>query len=424
MTVLAPTGAGAQDAEKPPAEAPVDEAPAEQPAEPPRDEGQEDVQEEPSEQRDADPDVEDAEDDDEWITSDVGAGQEEEGEDAAEDVDEVIVEYGESEDAEDKVTDAEGKEIGEVAVPVVSKAVEVQDPDKLEPGADKETGVQGQVVSRRPKKVLPDAPVLAKGDDGKLRSTLTDDRGRYRLYLPPGKYTLRSYYDLYHGARWDDIQVTRGAFKRINFILDPISEEDAGVEELEVIYLADTSSEAAQLNIRKETVGVQDAISAEEIKRAGDSTATSAVKRVVGVTIDEDDRIIVRGLADRYNLILLNGVAVPGVDPDVPSVKLDIFPTDIVSNLSVVKVPRPDLNGAFAGGLLMIDTNYYPRDLQIKVGGSVGFNSLSTFREMPTYAGVRRDWIGFDDGTRALPDAVGNDRLDVGRAGSGSRYQT
>ncbi|MGB5268419.1 MAG: carboxypeptidase regulatory-like domain-containing protein, partial [Polyangiales bacterium] len=341
----------------------------------------------------------------EWITPDVGAAEEEEEEDAIGDVDEVVIEYAPSLDMEeDSVKDAEGKEIEEASTPVVSKSVEVQDPDALEPGADKETGVQGQVVSRKPKKVLPDAPVLAKGKaDGKLRSTITDERGRYRLYLPPGKYTLRSYYDLYHGARWDDIAVTRGKFSRVNFILDPISEKDAGVEEQEVVYRADTSSEAAQLNIRKETVGVQDAISAEEIKRAGDSTAKGAVTRVVGVTIDEDDRIIVRGLADRYNLILLNGVPVPGVDPDVPSIRLDIFPTDIVSNLAVVKVPRPDLMGSFAGGLLLIDTNKYPRDLTIKVGASVGVNSLSTFQQMPTYQGGRRDWIGFDDGTRALP---------------------
>ena len=186
-------------------------------------------------------------------------------EDAIGDVDEVVIEYAPSPDMEeDSVTDAEGKEIEETPTPVVSKAVEVQDPNALEPGADKETGVQGQVVSRRPKKVLPDAPVLAKGKaDGKLRSTITDERGRYRLYLPPGKYTLRSYYDLYHGARWDDIAVTRGKFSRVNFVLDPISEKDAGVEEQEVAYIADTTSEAAQLNIRKEAVGVQDAISAK-----------------------------------------------------------------------------------------------------------------------------------------------------------------
>ncbi len=398
-TAFVPLGAGAQEPEKPP----VDKQEERQEE---RHEKREALREQAEEEQPKDIETKDASGK-EWITPDVAAAEEEEKENEVGDVDEVIIEYGATTDMEqeDKVTDAEGKEIEDIATPVVSKAVKIQDPDKLEPGADKETGVQGQVVSRRPKKVLPDAPVLAKGeDDGSLRSTLTDDRGRYRLYLPPGKYTLRSYYDLYHGARWDNILVTRGAFKRVNFVLDPISEDDAGVEEQEVVYQADTSSEAAQLNIRKETVGVQDAISAEEIKRAGDSTAEGAVKRVVGVTIDENGRIIVRGLADRYNNILLNGLPVPGVDPDVPSVRLDIFPTAIVSNLSVVKVPRPDLIGSFAGGLLLIDTNRYPRDLTIKVGGSVGVNSLSTFQQMPTYQGGRRDWIGFDDGSRTLPE--------------------
>jgi hypothetical protein len=444
MTALAPMGAVAQKPDEPPSEPapPAKESPDDKPAEEPPTEkppaqeappeappaqeppGERPPSEEDEEQEAPKEIVTEDKEGEEWITPDVGAAEEEREEDAIGDVDEVIIEYGPSPDAqEDKVTDTKGKEIEEA--PVVSKAVEVQDPDLLEPGADKETGVQGQVVSRKPKKVLPDAPVLAKGiDDGKLRSTLTDDRGRYRLFLPPGQYTLRSYYDLYHGARWDNVIVTRGQLRRINFILDPITEEDAGVEEQEVVYLADTSSEAAQLNIRKETVGVQDAISSEEIKRAGDSTAKSAVKRVVGVTIDEDDRIIVRGLADRYNQILLNGVPVPGVDPDVPSVRLDIFPTDIVSNLAVVKVPRPDLPGAFAGGLLMIDTTKYPRELDIKASGSLGFNSLSTFQDMPTYRGGKRDWIGFDDGTRALPASLGGQRLDVGRAGDGSRYQT
>lgn len=441
MSVLAAGVAGAQTSDTPPPNAPpAEQAPEDErpekpdepstpdqpaPEAPPesrreeREEKRERLKEEPAPEGKV---VQD-EEGEEWITPDVAAQQEEQEEDQTGDVDQVIIEYGETKET-DKLKDAQGKELEETPIPVVSKSVEVQDPDKLEPGADKETGVQGQVVSRRPKKVLPDAPVLAKGDDGKLRSTLTDDRGRYRLYLPPGKYTLRSYYDLYHGARWDDVQVKRGAFKRINFILDPITEEDAGVEEIEVVYLADTSSEAAQLNIRKETVGVQDAISAEEIKRAGDSTAKGAVKRVVGVTIDEDDRLIIRGLGGRYNQILVNDMPVPGVDPDVPSVRLDIFPTDIVSNINVVKVPRPNLIGAFAGGLLMIDTTQYPRDLQIKAGASLGFNSLSTFKQMPTYNGGSRDWLGFDDGTRKLPSAVGSDRLDVSRPGSGGRYLT
>jgi len=167
---------GAQEREAPPSEEKKEEPPAE---------------EAPSEEK-KDEIVTEGVDGEDWITPDVGAAEEEAEEDAIGDVDEVVIEYGASPDMkEDSVKDAEGKEIEESAGPVVSKTVEVQDPSKLEQGADKETGVQGQVVSGKPKKVLPDAPVLAKGkDDGKLRSTITDERGRYRLYLPPGKYTL------------------------------------------------------------------------------------------------------------------------------------------------------------------------------------------------------------------------------------------
>jgi hypothetical protein len=403
--------------------APAEAVPAEEEA-PPAEDGPAEGEAPPSEKGPPEEIIGGDEDGKEWITPDVAgaeieAEQDESG-DVDQPVDEVVIEYDETGEA-DKVTDSAGKEIEDIPVPVVSKAVRVQDPDQLEPGADKETGVQGQVVSRRPKKVLPDAPVLAKGKaDGRLRSTLTDDRGRYRLYLPPGRYTLRSYYDLYHGARWDNILVTRGAFKRVNFVLDPISEKDAGVEEQEVIYLADTTSEAAQLALRKEAVGVADAISSEEISRAGDSTAQGAVKRVVGVTV-EGGRVIIRGLSGRYNRILVNGIPVPGVDPDIPSVKLDIFPTDIVSSLSVVKTPRPDLPGNFAGGLLLIETSSYPQELSIKAGVSFGVNSISSFRQMPTYQGGKRDWVGYDDGTRGLPGLLGNQRL---RIASGGRYRT
>ncbi|MGB8328734.1 MAG: carboxypeptidase regulatory-like domain-containing protein, partial [Polyangiales bacterium] len=428
MGLSIPAGATAQEPgrDAPPAEAPAKEAPAEKPPaketpaekppaketpaeKPPAKEAPKPNAPEKNEEGIITRDVRGGE----WITPDVGAAEEEQEEGSAEDVDEVIIEYAPSPDMErDLVKDAEGTKIEEAPAPSVSKSVDVQDPDKLEPGADRETGVQGQVVSRKPKKVLPDAPVLAKGDeDGKLRSTITDERGRYRLYLPPGNYTLRSYYDLYHGARWDDIEVKRGKFKRVNFILDPITEKDAGVEEQEVVYLADTSSENAQLNIRKEAVSVQDAISSEEIKRAGDSTAQGAVKRVVGVTIDDDGRVIIRGLGGNYNRILLNGIPVPGVDPNVPSVNLDIFPTDVVSNLAVVKTPRPDLPGNFAGGLLLIETSSYPRDFMLKAGAAIGANTLSTFQQMPTNQGGRLDFLGYDNGARALPPALGSQRL-------------
>ena len=174
MSVLAPGGAGAQAPDKRPADAPpVEKAPPEppaadqpptkpapsekpaaaqeRPAEPPsetsREEDEKTRKREREEKREGEREAppEDKVSKDvvgkDWITPDVGAQEEEEEENEAEDVDQVIIEYAPSPDMEgkDKVTDAEGKEIEEIPVPVVSKAVEVQDPNNLEPGADKET---------------------------------------------------------------------------------------------------------------------------------------------------------------------------------------------------------------------------------------------------------------------------------------------
>ena len=396
------------------------EPPAAEQEIPPDDEDAEDDDVEDEEVEEPEGEVEDDEELDDEESAREEADQEELEEDQAGDVDEVVIEYGETPE-EDEIDGA-----APIPMPrLTGPRAELQDENKLEPGADKDTGVQGRVVSRSPKKVLPDAPVTAKGErDGKVRTTLTDERGRYRLFLPPGQYTLRSFYDLYHGARWDDVQVQRGKFKRVNFVLDPITAEDAGVEEMEVPYLADTTSEAAQLNIRREAVAVQDAISAEEISRAGDGTAEEAASRVVGVTIDDGGRIIVRGLSGKYNRILLNDVPVPGVDPDVPAIKLNRFPTDIISNLAVVKTARPDLPGSFAGGLVRIQTENYPREFELKIGVSFGVNSISSFRQMPTYEGGNIDWLGFDDGTRDIPATLGGDKLDVARIGQDGRFQS
>ena len=339
--------------------------------------------------------------------------------DTDEDIDEVVIEYGEEPEPEPEAPPA-------VAPEVTGPKATVQVPGEapvLEPGADEQTGVEGRVVSRRPKKALADAPVTATGADGKTRSALTDRRGRYKLFLPPGKYTLRSFYDLFHGAEWRDIAVKRGKFRKINFVLDPITEEDAGVEEQEVVYMAETATEAAQLNIRKEAVNIQDSISKEEISRTGEGTATGAVKRVVGVTVDEDGRVIIRGLGNRYNRILINNVEIPGVDPDIPSIKTDIFPSEILSNLGVVKTPRADLPGNFAGGLLLVETANYPREFKLKASVSLGYNSMSTFRQRPDYQGGNLDWLAFDDGTRAIPGEIGKNKLVITEDGEYNNFQ-
>ena len=151
---------------------------------------------------------------------------------------------------------------------------------------------------------------------------------------------------------------------------------------------------------------MQDAVSAQEISRSPDSSAGDAVKRVVSATVVGGRYVFVRGLGGRYSTTLLNGVVLPSPDPDSSAVPLDLFPAALVANLTVVKSYTPDLPGAFAGGDLVIQTNSYPTDFELKVKMSGAFDTESTLRDRPTYAGGSTDWLSFEDGTRALPSSV------------------
>src|SRR5690606_5585661 len=124
----------------------------------------------------------------------------------------------------------------------------------------------------------------------------------------------------------------------------------------------------------------------------------------------------IRGLGGRYTLVLLNGVQLPSTDPDVPSVDLDLFPTSVIENLHITKAFQPDLPGNFAGGALDIRTVRFPREFTFEIGASAGANTLTTARETYGYRGGDLDWLGFDDGTRALPRGL-NDRVSVTRTG-------
>jgi hypothetical protein len=58
-------------------------------------------------------------------------------------------------------------------------------------------------------------------------------------------------------------------------------------------------------------------------------------------------------LGDRYSKTTLNGMAIPGLDPDVNAVQIDIFPTAVLENVAVYKTFTPDLYGDFTGDWLI-----------------------------------------------------------------------
>lgn len=178
------------------------------------------------------------------------------------------------------------------------------------------------------------------------------------------------------------------------------AEQEQEVERIEVSgrLMSSAASAAAE---RREQPYVAELLGMEQISRAGDSNAATALRRVTGLTLVKDKFIYVRGLGERYSSTLLNGAMVPSPDPTRNVIPLDMFPAGIIESLVVQKAYSPELPAAFGGGSVNIRTASIPLQRSFNVSVGTGFSSLNS-DDAYTYNGGGDDWKGSDDGTRAL----------------------
>ena len=229
----------------------------------------------------------------------------------------------------------------------------------------------------------------------------SDLDGNYTLSLEEGVYTLEFSYLGYTTLTVTDVKVVAGNDTELHV---KITEDSQVLDEIVVTATQVRNTETALLAIQRKATGLLDGISTQAIKRSGDSDVGSAIKRVTGVSVENGKHVIIRGLGDRYSKTILNGMSVPGLDPDRNSVQLDIFPTNLVDNIIVYKSFSPELPGDFTGGMVNIITKDFPdsKIFSASVGGS--YNPDMHFNNnFITYQGGSRDFLGYDDGTRALP---------------------
>ncbi len=242
---------------------------------------------------------------------------------------------------------------------------------------------------------------------GTGNGTVTDLDGTYQLKIEPGTYSLEFSYVGFATQTITDIVVTANNTVNIDVLLAEESETiDLGVT---VVAQASRSTNVALLNIQKKSPVVLDGISAAQITQSGDNDVASAVRRVTGVTVEGGKYVYVRGLGDRYSKTTLNGAEIPGLDPNRNTVQMDLFPTNLIDNILVYKSFSPNLPGDFAGGYVDIATKDFPSEATLNISASAGYNTQATFNDrFISYQGGKKDWLGFDDGTRAIPDLAAN----------------
>ena len=238
--------------------------------------------------------------------------------------------------------------------------------------------------------------------DGTTKGSATDFEGTYAIPdLNPGTYAIKISYVSYQTKTVTGVVVKPGEITVLNARLSPeVNQLGDVVVTAELIR----NSETALMTLKRKSPNIQDGISSESIGRIGDSNAASAIKRVSGVSVEDGKYVFVRGLGDRYTQTVVNGMAVPGLDPDKNSLQMDLFPTNIIDNIVVRKSFTADLPADFTGGIVNIDIKDFPTEKTAKLSASFAYNPDMHFKDnFLSYEGGETDFLGFDDGTRDLP---------------------
>jgi TonB-dependent receptor len=259
--------------------------------------------------------------------------------------------------------------------------------------------LRGSVSDRESGETLIGAFVTVEGT---TTGTVTDLDGNFSLDLPAATYTINVSYVSYAPNIIENVIIKSGDVTVLEQVL--LSQKGADLKEIVISAEAIRTSELSLMNMKKNADALLDGISSAQFKKVGDATAVEAAKRVTGVSVEDGKYVYVRGLGDRYTKTTLNQTEIPGLDPDRNSLQMDIFPTNLIDNIVVAKNFTADQPADFTGGLLNVETKSFPEKKIFNVGISTSYNPAMHFNSnFLTYDGGKTDFLGFDDGTRALP---------------------
>ncbi|MCB0467405.1 MAG: outer membrane beta-barrel protein [Aequorivita sp.] len=246
--------------------------------------------------------------------------------------------------------------------------------------------------------VLSFANVIVKGTQ---TGTTSDFDGKFNLKLEAGTYTLVFSFVGYQTKEITEVKINSGQTTTVDVTLNASTGQ---LDEVVVTTTARKNTEASVLSIQKNSVSLMDGLSLESIKKTGASDVAAAVQNVPGVSVQGGKYVYVRGLGDRYTKSILNGMEVPGLDPDRNTLQLDIFPSQILENVLVTKSATAEYPADFTGGVINIVTKDIPTRAEYSVSVGAAYNSDFHFNN--NYLSGDKsstDFLGFDDGLRDDP---------------------
>ncbi|MBO0356946.1 outer membrane beta-barrel protein [Hymenobacter sp. BT186] len=240
------------------------------------------------------------------------------------------------------------------------------------------------------------------GVPGTSIGAATDLDGNFTLNkVPVATYSLVINSVSYSTKTIPGLQVESGKVVVVNTQLNSSS---AALGEVVVTAQRRTNTEVAVISEVRNAQLVAVGVSSEQIVKSQDRDAAQIARRVPGVSIQDNRFVLVRGLVQRYNAVMLNDVMTPSSEVDTRAFAFDMIPSSVIDRMMIFKSGSAELPGDFAGGVIKVYTKRAPEENFTSFSVQGGYRNGTTFKDVQKYEGGKYDWLGFDSGKRTIPD--------------------
>lgn len=207
---------------------------------------------------------------------------------------------------------------------------------------------------------------------GKSMQTGLDGTFTFKL-AQKGSYTFHC---TYIGYRVLDTTINISESTHISLKMNGSTSE---LNSVNIISHRNNETEASAKLDEKNAPQVMNIISAKAIQLSPDIIIANVLQRVSGVSVERSSNgdgryAIIRGMDQRYNYTLINGIKIPSPDNKNRYVPLDLFPADLVERVEVTKALTPDMEGDAVGGVINMVMKNAPDQLYINASISTGYS--------------------------------------------------
>ncbi|HTB52400.1 MAG TPA: TonB-dependent receptor [Ferruginibacter sp.] len=225
-------------------------------------------------------------------------------------------------------------------------------------------------------------------EDTKYSVTVNLDGSYVFKNVKPGTYKIEI--DLIDYAKPEDISIEVKDGNTIVRAPDfKLYQSDKKLIEV-LLTSKDKKSDAAARSMEQKSDYIQNILSQRAIELSPDVTVANALQRVSGVNVQRDNNgegryAIIRGMDQRYNTTLINGIKIPSPDDKYRYVPMDLFPSELIERIEVIKALTPNMEGDAIGGVMNLVMKSAPDKFIFNVNASGGYSFLFSDRPFSAF---------------------------------------